>query len=390
MAVVSVATSKLAMASLAHRGGVRVRAGSQGAKVSGGARRRVPLSGPAVSAVANAVAPVYTRRQQWSSTKSGALGGDFGVSSLVCTGRSASSSSSSSSSRVTMRAGADASAAGAGGAGGASVSTVAATTTSSSGDDSGGKASKKPVALLAGVAVVVGAVGWLVTHNTAVGQATMAALAKSGFTAAFALIFVSELGDKTFFIAALLAMRLGRRVVLAGATSALGLMSVISVAIGKIFQQIPNTITTTLPIGEYLAVALLMFFGVRTLKEALDTPEPDGEEESGELADAEEAVSQSEVSRGKIEGVLAAFWQTFSLVFIAEWGDRSMLATIALGAAQNPFGVASGATVGHLLATLIAVVGGRLLSKRISERQVGITGGVLFIIFAFATLAGVF
>ena len=42
------------------------------------------------------------------------------------------------------------------------------------------------------------------------------ALAKSGFTAAFALIFVSELGDKTFFIAALLAMRLGRLRVLAG------------------------------------------------------------------------------------------------------------------------------------------------------------------------------
>jgi putative Ca2+/H+ antiporter (TMEM165/GDT1 family) len=49
--------------------------------------------------------------------------------------------------------------------------------------------------------LTVGAVGWAVTQNTAVGQAAMAALAKSGFTAAFALIFVSELGDKTFFIA---------------------------------------------------------------------------------------------------------------------------------------------------------------------------------------------
>ena len=66
-------------------------------------------------------------------------------------------------------------------------------------------------------------------------------------------------------------------------------MSVISVAIGKVFQQIPTTVTTSLPIGEYGAVALLLFFGVRTLKEALDTPEATEDEESGELADAAEA-----------------------------------------------------------------------------------------------------
>ena len=41
-------------------------------------------------------------------------------------------------------------------------------------------------------------------------------------------------------------------------------------------------------------------------------------------------------------------------------------------------------------ATLLAVAGGALFSERISERAVGITGGVLFLVFALATLAGVF
>ena len=248
--------------------------------------------------------------------------------------------------------------------------------------------------VLAGGLAFFAAACYVLTAHTTLGASVYEALSKSGFTAAFALIFVSELGDKTFFIAALLAMRLGRFTALTGAVSALSLMSVISVVIGRAFQSIPSTINDSLPIGEYLAVGLLFFFGVRTLREALATPETRGEgeePESGELADAETAVNDYAAKTTKKEKTfIGKFWETFCLVFIAEWGDRSMLATIALGAAQNPVGVATGACFGHLVATLIAVVGGALLSKRISERQVGIAGGALFIVFAIATLAGVF
>ena len=219
------------------------------------------------------------------------------------------------------------------------------------------------------------------------------ALAKSGFTAAFALIFVSELGDKTFFIAALLAMRLGRFRVLMGATAALGTMTVISVAIGRAFQRLPASLATTLPVGEYAAVAMLVFFGLKTLRDALEIPESGSTpEEHGELAEATEVVckSSTESAKQKVAPALAALIETFTLIFIAEWGDRSMLATIALGAAQNPIGVTFGATLGHFIATMIAVVGGSLLSKKISERTVGIVGGCLFLVFALFTSLGIF
>ncbi|GAX76488.1 hypothetical protein CEUSTIGMA_g3933.t1 [Chlamydomonas eustigma] len=213
-------------------------------------------------------------------------------------------------------------------------------------------------------------------------------LGKSGFLAAFSLIFLSEIGDKTFFIAALLAMKVGKWISFFGSVTSLAIMTVISVGIGAIFSRVPDALKSSVPVGEIAGIALLLFFGVRTLRDGLRSEETGSADE--EMADAEDAVKKAESSGLKRSSPIQSFIEVATLIFIAEWGDRSMLATIALGAAQNPVGVATGAVAGHAIATGIAVLGGAIASKYISERKISIISGVLFILFAITTAISMF
>lgn len=209
----------------------------------------------------------------------------------------------------------------------------------------------------------------------------------SGFLQAWSLIFVSEIGDKTFFIAGLLAMKTSRLISFAGSIGALSVMTVISVLIGQVFHAIPPGVTNGLPLDDYAAVAAFLFFGVKTLKEAIETPDEEFSGMDEERAEAEEAVAKTDTNQ---QGMVASILSTFGLVFAAELGDRSFLSTIALSAAANPVSVAFGAISAHAVATGIAVAGGALLSKYLSEKLIGYIGGSLFIVFALTTAFGLF
>lgn len=213
------------------------------------------------------------------------------------------------------------------------------------------------------------------------------ALVETGFYQAFSLVFVSEIGDKTFFIAGLLAMKTSRFISFIGSIAALAAMTVVSVVIGQVFHVVPSGFADGVPLDDYAAVVAFAFFGLKTLKEAFDLEEGESTMDE-ELADAQEAVSGSRtISEVTAWGQIASI---FALVFAAEFGDRSFLSTIALSAAQNPVSVAGGAIAAHAVATGIAVSGGAYVSKYISEKVIGIIGGTLFLVFAVTTALGVF
>jgi len=227
---------------------------------------------------------------------------------------------------------------------------------------------------------------WGVTGHTPV--SLVQAFFRLGFAASFTLVFVSEIGDKTFFMAGICAMRVGRLKAFLGAALALAVMTAISVAIGVLFKQVPDAFTTSLPVAEYIAVALLIYFGIRAIRDAWALPD---ENTGEEYEEASETISQAEKD-GRVEK--GSSWKTVlevaSLVFAAEWGDRSMLAIIALAAGgTNALCVGIGALSGHFAATLIAVFGGALIGKHVSDKMIGYAGGALFLLFAALTVLGI-
>jgi len=206
---------------------------------------------------------------------------------------------------------------------------------------------------------------------------------KNGFVAAFSMMIVSEIGDKTFFIAAIMAMRHNRFVIFAGAISALAVMTVLSAYAGTVFTYIPKYYT------HYTVTALFFFFGIKLLREGFAMADDEGAEEleevTQELKKSDEEMSNSGESRGWLS-FSPILIQAFTLTFLAEWGDRSQIATIALGAKEDPIAVSIGAILGHACCSAMAVIGGRMLATKISVRSVTLVGAVVFILFAVANL----
>lgn len=210
-----------------------------------------------------------------------------------------------------------------------------------------------------------------------------------GFTKSLAMTVLSEIGDKTFFAAAILAMRHPRRLVLSGCLAALVVMTILSALVG---WAAPNLISRKWT--HHITTLLFLVFGLWSLWDAFTGGDAE------ELAEVEAKLDADLKANGgtangnkgdddfkkKSQPVLAQFFspillKAFSITFFGEWGDKSQLATIGLAADENPFGVVLGGIIGQALCTIAAVLGGKSMASQISEKIVALSGGVLFIVF---------
>ena len=205
----------------------------------------------------------------------------------------------------------------------------------------------------------------------------------------FIIMVFIEIGDRTFFIAAIMSAKHSRFIVWMGASAALAFMTVVSTLLGVAAPLlVPRSVT------HWVAVVLFFYFGITLTWKALRMPGKIwGGEENEELGEVEEELQEKEpqddlhpVFKALSSYISPVFLQALTLTFLAEWGDRSQIATIALAPNMNMWGLIVGASLGHSFATSGACIGGRALASKFSEKAVALMGGTCFLVFAILAL----
>ena len=232
----------------------------------------------------------------------------------------------------------------------------------------------------------------------------------SGLVTSFLVILFIEVGDRTYFIAALMSVKHSRRIVFFGAFSALAVMTVVSTLLGVAAPMfLPRWFVHWAAVILFLGYGVTMLYNSQFMSDKVSEEFEEVEHELDELAnersgkksddnntskdDDDITVSLAEKGKSSMKKatkhekqwweffVSVIFVQAFTLTFLAEWGDRSQIATIAMAADYNPYGIIIGGSLGHGLATSTACIGGRILAQKISEKKIAMVGGFIFLIF---------
>ena len=183
----------------------------------------------------------------------------------------------------------------------------------------------------------------------------------NAFLLALGVVFLAELGDKSQLMALAFAARYRAMTVLVAVSIATLLVHAGSVLLGRVFAL-------ALPTNVILVVAGLAFFGFAAWTIRGDRL---GEQE-------EERAQQS--GRWALVTIGTAF-------FLAELGDKTMLATMALATTEEPIGTWLGSTVGMVAADAIAIAIGSLLGARLPERAIKVLAAGAFVVFGVLLVA---
>jgi Ca2+/H+ antiporter, TMEM165/GDT1 family len=181
------------------------------------------------------------------------------------------------------------------------------------------------------------------------------------FLLSFGVIFLAELGDKSQLMAMTFATRYRPLVVLTAVTIATLLVHAGSVIVGRVFAlALPRDL-----ISIVAGIAFLVF-AAWTIR-------------GDELGEDDE----SRAARGG-RWALVTIGTAF---FLAELGDKTMLATITLATTNEPIGTWLGSTAGMVAADALAIGVGAILGSRLPERAIKVFAAAAFVVFGVLLIA---
>ncbi len=179
----------------------------------------------------------------------------------------------------------------------------------------------------------------------------------SALFTAFALVFLAELGDKTQIACMTLACRYPARKVLLGVSLAFAVLSIMAVTVGKLLTQLVPSYLLSL-----IVAGLFFWFAWQSLQA----------EEEDEAA----------AGNGQQSAVMAAF----SMIFFAELGDKTQLATAGLATELAVVAVAIGACLALISSAALAIWLGKAMRSKLSPTLIARGAAALFAVFGLFAL----
>jgi Ca2+/H+ antiporter, TMEM165/GDT1 family len=181
----------------------------------------------------------------------------------------------------------------------------------------------------------------------------------------YGVIFIAELPDKTALAALVLATRHRPLPVFLGSAAALAIQSLVAVIAGQLLTLLPARAVHVVAGIVFLVSAVAMWI-------------------------RHEEESEKGLDEAQMKGFWSSAWTVFGVIFIAEWGDLTQLATAALAARYAaPVAVFVGATAALCSVAAIAAFVGNRAGKLLSGPLIQKIAAVLFAVIGGALIAGV-
>ncbi len=197
------------------------------------------------------------------------------------------------------------------------------------------------------------------------------------FFATMLVVIPAELPDKTFVATVVLGARYRPLFVWLGVSAAFVVQSAVAVTAGQLFALLPHKVVL-IGTGVVFAVSAVLLFR-SGLKSSRQTREQERTEELEVRAEIE--------GNGPTTSNLRAALISFGVIFAAEWGDITQIATAGLAARSGyPIAVFLGAVFGLILVSGLGVLVGRWLESHMPVSRVQLISATLLAILALVTI----